>query len=85
MSHLNGANISFPNSQQQGFQPNLSCVTTAYTVQEVIQYNIDRGSCTYVAFVDIKRAFDTVWHDALFVKLHDLGIDHLIYIKQVIF
>ena len=36
MSYLNSTNISFPNSQQQGFQPNLSCVTTAYTVQEVI-------------------------------------------------
>ena len=52
----------------------LSCITTAYTVQEVIQYNIDRGSCTYAAFVDIKRAFDTVWHSSLFVKLHRLGI-----------
>ena len=73
-SFLKSANIKFPNSQQQGFQPQLNCITTAYTVQEVIQYNIDRGSCTYAAFVDIKRAFDTVWHSALFVKLCNLGI-----------
>ena len=67
-------NIAFPNPQQQGFQPMLSCVSTAFVVQEVIQYNMDNGSCTYAAFLDTKRAFDTVWHCALFVKLYELGI-----------
>ena len=71
---LSKSNIIFPNMQQQGFQTNLSCISAAYTVQEVIQYNLDQGSCTYAAFMDIKRAFDTVWHNALFVTLHDLGI-----------
>ena len=52
----------------------LSCVSTAFVVQEVIQYNINNGSCTYAAFLDTKRAFDTVWHCALFVKLYELGI-----------
>ena len=72
--YLSKSNIIFPNIRQQGFQTNFSCITAAYTVQEVIQYNLDQGSCTYAAFMDIKRAFDTVWHNALFVKLHDLGI-----------
>ncbi|MEW8545051.1 MAG: reverse transcriptase family protein, partial [Candidatus Thiodiazotropha sp.] len=68
-------NIPFPNRQQQGFQPSLSCVSTAFLVQEVIQYNIDNGSCTYAAFLDTRRAFDSVWHCALFVKLYNLGIN----------
>ena len=72
--YLSKSNIISPNIQQQGFQTNFSCITAAYTVQEEIQYNLDQGSCTYAAFMDIKRAFDTVWHNALFVKLHDLGI-----------
>ena len=72
--HMETNHIVFPNRQQQGFQPMLSCVSTAFVVQEVIQYNIDNGSCTYAAFLDTKRAFDTVWHCALFVKLYELGI-----------
>ena len=67
-------NISFPNPQQQGFQKHLSCVSTVFCLQETIQYNMDQGSSTYVAFLDIKKAFDTVWHHALLVKLNKLGI-----------
>ena len=66
--------IRFPNPQQQGFQKKLSCVSTVFSLQETIQYNIDQGSCTYVAFLDIKKAFDTVWHHAMLVKLYELGI-----------
>ena len=66
--------IRFTNPQQQGFQKKLSCVSTVFSLQETIQYNIDHGSCTYVAFLDIKKAFDTVWHHAMLVKLYDLGI-----------
>ena len=68
--YLETNKIVFPNRQQQGFQPMLSCVSTAFVVQEVIQYNIDNGSCTYAAFLDTKRAFDTVWHCALFVNMN---------------
>ena len=66
--------IRFPNPQQQGFQKKLSCVSTVFSLQETIQYNIDQVSCTYVAFLDIKKAFDTVWHHAMLVKLYELGI-----------
>ena len=49
--YFDANNKLFPNRQQQGFQPSLSCVSTAFVVQEVIQYNIDNGSCTYAAFL----------------------------------
>lgn len=72
--YIDANNKLFPNRQQQGFQPSLSCISTAFVVQEVIQYNIDNGSCTYAAFFDTRRAFDSVWHCALFVKLYELRI-----------
>jgi len=67
-------NVTFPNPQQQGFQENLSCITTAFNLQETILHNIEQNSNVYVAQLDIKGAFDSVWHDALFYKLGMMGI-----------
>ncbi len=66
--------INFPCLQQQGFQKKLSCITAAFNLQETIFYNIERGSNVYVAFLDIQKAFDTVWHNGLLYKLYKLGI-----------
>ena len=66
---------SFPNKQQQGFQKALSCITAGFNLQETIYHNLEQNTNVYVAQLDIKGAFDSVWHDALFVKLKDLGID----------
>ncbi|MES9884793.1 MAG: reverse transcriptase family protein, partial [Sedimenticola sp.] len=65
--------ISFPSPQQQGFQKGMSCTTAAFNLQETLQYNIDNNSSTYAALIDTRKAFDTVWHHGLMVKLHDLG------------
>ena len=66
---------SFPNKQQQGFQKALSCITAGFNLQETIYHNLEQNTNVYVAQLDIKGAFDSVWHDALFVKLKYLGID----------
>jgi len=65
--------VDFPNPQQQGFQPNLSCITTAFALQETVLYHIERHSDVYVASLDQKAAFDTVRFRALFLKLGRLG------------
>ena len=64
----------FPCPQQQGFQKKLSCNTAAFNLQETILYNLELHSNVYVAFLDIRKAFDTVWHDALLYKLDKIGI-----------
>jgi hypothetical protein len=66
--------IQFPSTQQHGFQKQLSCITTAFNLQETIAYHVDRQSDVYVAFLDQKGAFDSVRHQALFVKLGRLGL-----------
>jgi hypothetical protein len=40
----------------------------------VIQYYIERHSSVIVTFLDSMKAFDTVSHNGLKVKLYDLGI-----------
>ena len=64
----------FPNPQQQGFQEKLSCITASFNVQETILSCLETKNNVYMAQLDIKGAFDTVWHDALFYKLGKLQI-----------
>ena len=71
---LKASQIMFPCIQQQGFQKGYSCTTAAFNLQESIYYIVENGGSPYVAFLDIKAAFDGVWHDALFLKLSKLGI-----------
>ena len=70
---------TFPCPQQQGFQKSLSCLTTAFNLQETIYYNLDLHSNVYVAFLDIHKAFDSVWHDGLLFKLDKSGINGKIW------
>ena len=41
---------------------------------ETVWYNVEQKSNIYAAFLDIKGAFDTVWHDGMFLKLGELGV-----------
>lgn len=36
---------------------------------------MQQDSDVYVALLDARKAFDSVWHDGLFVKLHEAGCD----------
>ena len=33
-----------------------------------------RGQCTLATFIDARKAYDTVWREGNFVRLHDMGI-----------
>ena len=66
--------ISFPNKQQQGFQPELGCLTASFVLHETVYHNLELGSNTYVGFLDTSKAFDTVWRKGLLYKLYKLGI-----------
>ena len=39
--------------------------------------NIDKGKCTCLIFIDLKKAFDAVNHDILLKKLEKYGISGL--------
>jgi hypothetical protein len=67
--------MKFPNPQQQGFQKDLSCITAGFNLQETIGHYNDHGSPVYAAFLDFKKAYDTVWRKALMVKLYRLGVN----------
>ena len=62
------------NPLQGGFRPQLSCLHSAFILQETIQHLREHGKKAFVAFLDVRKAFDTVWHEGLLVKLHRRGI-----------
>jgi hypothetical protein len=71
---LGDAKINFPSSNQNAYQQSLCSILTSYQVQECIYYNTERKAKTYLSLLDSSSAFDTVWHDGLFVKLYRLGV-----------
>ena len=54
------------NPLQGGFRPGFSCL---HFLQEAISFVRERKKKVFVAFLDVKKAFDTVWHDSLMFKL----------------
>ena len=48
---------------------------TSFLLRESIFYAKENGSKLYVCFLDVKKTFDCVWHDGLFYKLYNSGIN----------
>ena len=71
-------NNNFPPPQQQAGTDGCSSVTLSYVAQETINYYRNQGSKLYACFMDIEKAFDSVWWSGLLFKLSKIGIkDHL--------
>ena len=68
---------------QGGFRAGQSSLHTAFVFQETVTYLREYGHKAYVAFLDARKAFDTVWHEGLFVKLHRAGIPHSLWFLLV--
>ena len=68
---------------QGGFRAGQSSLHTAFVFQETVTYLRECGHKAYVAFLDARKAFDTVWHEGLFVKLHRAGIPHSLWFLLV--
>ena len=56
---------------QFGFKPNHSTCHAVFTLKSCINYYTQRNSNVYVAFLDFSKAFDTISHCGLFLKLMD--------------
>jgi hypothetical protein len=61
-------------SLQGGFRVGYSTSHTSFLVTEGLLHCKDNHRKAYLALLDARKAFDTVWHDALFVKLSEYGV-----------
>ena len=63
------------NKEQIGFVTNNRTPDHVLTMRSVVnKYVEDQKQKVYACFIDFKKAFDTVWHDGLFLKLQQIGI-----------
>ena len=67
------------NPLQGGFQKNMGCNMTSFILQESINYAKENNSKLYACFLDAQKAFDKVWHDGLFLKLYEMGLDFYLW------
>ena len=66
--------INFHNQQQMAYQKHLSSMFASFDLQEGVHHYLERNSTIIVTFLDSQRAFDTVDHNGLKVKLFEYVI-----------
>ena len=65
----------YSSEMQVGFQEGVGCIEASFTILETINHMLERGSKIFSCFLDVRKAFDTVWIDELLYELYtELGI-----------
>ena len=65
---------------QIGFLPNYRTTDHIFTLSTLIDHQINQNkSKLFPCFVDIKKAFDSIWHDGLLFKLLESGVEGKTY------
>jgi hypothetical protein len=59
---------------QAGFRKLEECVTQAACIIDILQRRRIAGQLTFATFVDLRKAYDMVPHEALFAKLSRFGV-----------
>ena len=52
----------------------VSCMDNVYTLNEIVQGRLREDKKIYAFFLDIQKAYDSVWHDGLWYKLWEMGV-----------
>ena len=55
------------------------CLFTSFLLRESVAFAKENNSKLYVCFLDLFKAFDSVWHQRLFYKLYQYGIRSFTY------
>ena len=60
---------------QFGFSEGVGCIEASFTILETINHVLEQGSKVFSCFLDVRKAFDTVWIEGLPFKLFsEIGI-----------
>ena len=64
---------------QVGARENRAAVDQIFTLKTIIQNRTSKGQPTYIAFIDLQKAFDKTWVQGLFFNLWNNGIKDKIW------
>ena len=70
---------------QNGFRPGKGCIDRLFTVVNMIHNRLMGNKSNFVAFIDLRKAYDSVNRDLLWKKLQRIGISKkmIIMIKNL--
>ena len=63
------AHKGFFSEMQFGFQEGVGCTKASFIILETIDHMLECGSKVFSCFLDVRKAFDTVWIDGTLYKL----------------
>jgi hypothetical protein len=60
--------------EQGGFRAGRGTADLVWLVHEVVQRRKERRQTTFACFIDVQKAYDTVWQAGMFKRLRDVGV-----------
>jgi hypothetical protein len=60
--------------EQGGFRWNRGTVDQIFILHETLASRKERGLPTFATFIDARKAYDTVWREQAYVRIHDAGV-----------
>ena len=67
-------NNSIISDKQHGFRKQRSTITSITALLDQVYLNLNNSQPTYMAFLDLREAFDSVSHPILLDKLREIGL-----------
>jgi hypothetical protein len=60
--------------EQGGFRPKRGTSDQIFLLREILESRRERGAPTYATYIDARKAYDTVWREDMYVRIHDSGV-----------
>ena len=60
--------------EQGGFRRSRGTPDQIFIFREILASRKERGLATYATYVDARKAYDTVWREQAYVRIHDSGV-----------
>ena len=60
--------------EQGGFRRDRATNDQIFLLREILASRKERGQATYATYIDARKAYDTVWREQAYVRIHDAGV-----------